>query len=176
MNVTRKIIILLTVIILLAFPLNSFAYTYNIVFQNVPPVILNWSCPVPASSTWPGITSKWNQPRDTGTNPHQGVDVGVAYDTEVYAVWNGWLSHLWSDTTGHAVSLLIDANNNGIKDDPTYYCRYYHLKEYGTSGYYYKGDLIGRSGYPSAPHLHFGGVTSTPQWYRNEVQYRWTSQ
>lgn len=176
MNLLKNFICLLILTIFLTLPAKAFGYSYSIVFQNAPPVTLNWGCPVPASSTWPGITSKWNQPRDTGTNPHQGVDVGVSYGTSVYAVWNGWLSYLYEDSTGYSVSLLIDANNNGIQDDPSYYCRYYHLKSWQGSGYYAKGTLIGYSGYSAAPHLHFGGTKSTSEWYRNEVQYRWTSQ
>lgn len=177
MILLRKVIsLLITLIIVLALPVQAFAYTYNIVFQNVPPVVINWGCPVPATTPWPSITSKWNQPRSIGTNPHQGVDVGVAYGTPVLAVWNGWLSYLWQDTTGIAVSLQIDANNNGVQDDPLYYCRYYHLSSWAGAGYYAKGARIGASGYATAPHLHFGGTNSTPQWYRNETQYRWTTE
>lgn len=114
--------------------------------------------------------------QDIGTNPHQGVDIGVSYGTSVYAVWNGWLSYGWEDSTGYNVILQIDANNNGVKDDPACYCRFYHLKSWNGAGYYAKGANIGTSGYPSAPHLHFGGANSSAQWYRNETQYRWTSQ
>lgn len=173
----RKVIsVLITLGIVLALPVQALAYTYNIVFQNAPPKILNWGCPLSAATPWPGITSKWNQPRNVGTNPHRGVDIGIAYGTPVLAVWNGWLTYLWRDTTGIAVSLQIDANNNGVKDDPLYYCRYYHLSSWTGAGYYAKGAKIGTSGYASAPHLHFGGTTSAPQWYRNEAQYRWTTQ
>jgi hypothetical protein len=158
----------------LAFPVGAFAYTYNYVFENVPPAVINWGCPL---NYWAGVTSKWNQPRDTGTNPHRGVDVGCSVGTGVYALWSGWLTYLWEDA-GIAASLQIDANSNGVKDDPAYYCHYYHLKSKKADGYYAKGKEIGTSGYPSAPHLHFGGVNgnSSPKWYRNETQYRWTSQ
>jgi len=116
MKTIRKLICLLTLMIMFILPLNAYAYTYNIVFQNTPPSLLDWGRPVPY---WAGITSKWNQPRDTGTNPHQGVDVGVDYGTEVYAVWNGWLTYLGQDSNGYNMGFLIDANNNGIQDDPS---------------------------------------------------------
>jgi murein DD-endopeptidase MepM/ murein hydrolase activator NlpD len=172
MKSLKKLICSFIFTITLALPINAYAYSYNVVFDNVPPSILNWGCPSP---TWAGINSKWEQPRPVGTNPHQGVDVQSSYGTEVYAVWNGWLSLLWEDSTGYNVQLKIDANNNGVQDDPTYYCRYYHLQNYGYPGYYSKGSLIGHSGYSSAPHLHFGGTYSSAKWYRNETQYRWTS-
>ncbi|MEQ2130681.1 hypothetical protein QTP99_12010 [Caldanaerobacter subterraneus KAk] len=38
------------------------------VFDNVPPAFINWGCPL---SYWAGVTSKWNQPRNVGTNPHE---------------------------------------------------------------------------------------------------------
>ncbi|MBE0447089.1 MAG: M23 family metallopeptidase [Actinobacteria bacterium] len=169
----KTLSLLMAFAILFALPAKSFAYTYNAIFGNVPPTIMQWGCPL---DTFALVTSKWNQPRSIGTNPHRGVDVRAAKGSNVRAVWRGWLTSIGT----YSVSLQVDANCDGIKNDAAYYCHYYHLSSKGASGYYGKGSIIGKSGDEGgalAPHLHFGGVNAnlSSKWYRNEVNYRWTS-
>lgn len=172
----KKLISLaLASLLLLLCPMTAFAYSYNEVFANVPPALLEWQKPLP---TWASVTSKWNQPRPSGTNPHRGIDLGASVGTPVYAVWSGWLTKIGSTSDGIDATFQLDLNNNGIKDDTAYYVNYYHLNTIQANGYYSQSKNIGTSGYPSAPHLHFGGISSgsySGKWYRNEVNYRWTS-
>ena len=166
----RVLSLFMAVSMLFALPVEAFAYTYNVVSGNVPPVMMQWGCPLDYFSP---VTSKWNQPRSVGTNPHRGVDLRACIGSNVRAVWNGWLTRC-----GDGVSLRIDINRNGIKDDAPYYCHYYHLSYKGASRYYQKGDVVGKSGDAgTGPHLHFGGTSSntSPIWYRNEVNYRYQS-
>ncbi|MDQ7795006.1 MAG: M23 family metallopeptidase [bacterium] len=166
-SVTAFAAVLLLLFLLPAGSLRAeITYSDRHVFENVPPAILAWACPVPQpGGFWPAVTSKWNQPRGVGTNPHQGIDVGVDEGTEVYAVWDGWLTHY-----GDGVILQLDVN-------PTYYVRYYHMAERGDPKRYKRGEPIGTSGTTEyGAHLHFGGTTdasTSPKWYRNEVNYRW---
>lgn len=146
---------------------------YNVRFGGVPPTILNWGNPHPS---WSSISSKWQQPRNEGTNPHRGVDDVAAYGIVTNAVWNGWVVH----SDAYTIRFLIDANNNGIKDDGNFYCNYQHLSSRKPAGYYVKGAEIGKTGDEGGelehPHLHFGATDSTGTlWYRNEVNYRWTT-
>ena len=159
---------------MLILPTGSFASTPNWVFSNVPPYgVINWNCPLNA---WRSVTSKWNQPRNVnGTNPHQGVDLDASMGTSVCAVWNGWLTN----TGTYSVRLQLDINNNNVQDDSdSVYCNYFHLSGKKPNGYYRKGAQVGASGDEGGkyePHLHFGGIDANSKWYRNEVNYRWTS-
>lgn len=172
MNRFKKLLPLLTLIaVMLVIPTGVFSYTYNQVFDNTPPNTLNWNCPL---SSWYGVTSKWDQPRSVGTNPHQGIDLAAPYGTSTKAVWDGWVTSIGT----YSISLKIDANSNGVQDDSTYYCYYYHLSAKKPNGYYAKGTEVASSGdeagaYPA--HLHFGGVSANSDWYRTEMNYRWTS-
>ncbi|MBP9019797.1 MAG: M23 family metallopeptidase [Bacteroidales bacterium] len=157
-------------IIVFSSPMIALAYSYSQVFENMPPATLNWACPL---SGWPTVTSSWNTPRDVGTNPHRGVDLSANF-VPIYAVWNGWLTQVGLYT----IRFQIDINNDGIKNDSVYYCEYYHLSARSSEGYYTKGAQIGTSGNEGGaydPHLHFGGASSDIRWYRNEINYRWTS-
>jgi hypothetical protein len=173
-KIKKLLPVLLISIIVFSSPIPALAYSYSHVFENVPPATLNWACPL---SGWPTVTSSWNTPRGVGTNPHQGVDLSANY-VPVYAVWNGWLILVGNYT----IDFQIDANNDGIKNDSVYYCEYYHLSAREPAKYYNKGAQIGISGTAgTGPHLHFGGACpdvehpDTTLWYRNEINYRWTS-
>jgi len=169
-KIKKLTLILLMLVIIFSAPMIALSYSYNQVFQNVPPAILNWACPL---NNWPLVTSSWNTPRSVGTNPHRGVDLSANF-VNIYAVWNGWLTLVGYYT----IRFQIDINNDGIKNDAVYYCNYYHLSQRNPEGYYNKGSIIGTSGNEGGqydPHLHFGGVDSSNRWYRNEVNYRWTS-
>lgn len=170
--VIKKMLTVLLVISLIM-PTAAFAYSYNHVFENVPPVIQQWGSPLP---TWAQVTSKWNQPRQvsSGSNPHQGIDLYANIGTRVNAVESGSMMHL---SYGYPLGVSLQVNTS-----PAYYVHYYHLETWEPAGYYYKGQKIATSGYyqqPSDAHLHFGGVTtnveSSRKWYRNEVNYRWTT-
>jgi murein DD-endopeptidase MepM/ murein hydrolase activator NlpD len=174
-NLKRLISLLIIGLLTILLPANAMAYSYTEVFANVPPQLMQWPTPLP---TWATINSKWNQPRSTGTNPHRGIDLAASVGTTVTAVWSGWLSQIGSNSNGIDATFQLDLNNNGIKDDAAYYVNYYHLNTISASGYYSQGKQIGTSGYPTAPHLHYGGTSAgsySALWYRNEVNYRWTS-
>ena len=167
----KLLILLVSILTLLVFSISVFAYSYTIVFSNVPPSILNWGCP---TNTWYGVNSKWNQPRSEGTNPHCGVDILAPYGSVLKSVWAGWTTNVGSYT----IQQNIDINNDGVKNDSTYYCYYYHLSSRKPAGYYSKGVQIGNTGNEGGTmgsHLHFGGLNSTSTWCRNETNYRWTT-
>jgi len=169
----KLLVLFIILVIVFSSPIIVLAYSYSQVFANIPPATLNWACPL---SGWPTVTSSWNTPRNIGTNPHQGVDLSANF-VPIYAVWNGWLTRIGSYT----IRFQIDINNDGIKNDSIYYCYYYHLSARSSEGYYTKGAQIGTSGNEGgayAPHLHFGGAITDSygtRWYRNEINYRWTS-
>lgn len=152
------------------------ASQYDVVFGNTPPTILNFRSPL---STFAGVNSKWNQPRNVkGTNPHNGVDLQATEDTPVYAPWAGWTTNI-TGAGPYDVQLQVDANNNQIKDDGDYYVRFYHLNSREAPGYKTQGQLIGKSGIQgtNSPHLHFGicSIIGGLKWLRNEVNYRYTT-
>jgi len=163
--------LIVTVVMFFSFSQSLFAYSYNEVFGNVPPYVLNWNCP---ASVWYSMNSKWNQPRTVGTNPHQGVDIAAPYGSRVNAVWYGWV-----ESTGtYSIRLRIDTNGNGVVDEAAYYCYYYHLSAKKPNGYYAKGAEVASSGNEGgtlAAHLHFGGINTSLKWCRNETNYRWTA-
>ena len=148
---------------------------YDIVFGNTPPSIVNFDSPL---SGFASVNSKWNQPRSTGTNPHNGVDLQAALNTNVYAPYAGWTTGI-AVAGSYDVEMLVDANNNRVKDDGDYRIRFYHLNSREPNGYKTQGALIGKSGNQSfsgqvPAHLHFG-ICSTEgglKWLRNEVNYR----
>ncbi|MBN2373429.1 peptidoglycan DD-metalloendopeptidase family protein [bacterium] len=117
---------------------------------------------------WAQVTSKWNQPRTIGTNPHQGVDLHCVKDTSVKAVWDGWLIKIDYNTA----MLQIDVNSDKIKNDPVYYCKYDHLESVASENYYEIGKEIGKSGIGgSGPHLHFGAISAQGKWFKNTDNY-----
>jgi hypothetical protein len=174
--------------VLIAAPFSVAAYTgpfsYSHVFENIPPRLsMHWGSPTP---TFRGITCKWNQPRDVGTNPHAGIDMDTALTnppTALLAVWCGWLREPLRTTTTEAfLTKLLDLNQNGIQDDPVMFVNYYHVHPHAAlngvpesparPGYYRRGDRIGSVG---SSHIHWGGTTAgsfTTRWFRNEVNYR----
>ncbi len=176
MKQKKALLIILVAALVLTQAIPALAYTYNIVFDGVPPATVNWGCPLP---TWATVTSKWNQPRDTGTNPHRGVDLAATVGTRVNAVYDGWLNaQIGSNSSGIDTTFQLDINSDGVKNDSAVFCNYYHLNTKGANAYYRKGEQVGTSGYPSAPHLHYGATSANSYsalWYRNEVNYRWTS-
>lgn len=156
------------------------ASAYDIVFGNTPPSIVNFISPLSTTSTsgFVGVNSKWNQPRSTGSNPHNGVDLQASLNTNVYAPYAGWATGI--NVTGpYDVQFLVDANKNGIQDDGDYYIRFYHMNSRESNGYKTQGQLIGKSGNQGGvpAHLHFGicSVNSGLRWLRNEVNYRYLS-
>lgn len=153
------------------------ASAYDIVFGNTILPLLTFNSPLSSTSSsgFVNVNSKWNQPRTSGTNPHNGVDLQAALDTPVYAPWAGWVIGI--NVVGNAdIQFLVDANNDRVQNDGDYYVRFYHLNSREANGYKTKGALIGYSGnqggYPA--HLHFGicSISGGLKWFRNEVNYR----
>lgn len=143
----------------------------TITFGGAPSTIVYFISPLP---TYAGVNSKWNQPRSTGTNPHNGVDLNASVNTNVYAPYNGWIEHI-TGAGGTDIQFVVDVNNNYTKDSSDYAVRFYHLNSREATGYVSQGDLIGKSGSKgtSAAHLHFGIYDRTNYlWLRNEVNYR----
>lgn len=154
------------------------ASAYSIVFGNTPPSTVNFISPLSTTSTsgFVGVNSKWNQPRSTGSNPHNGVDLQASLNTNVYAPYAGWATGI--NVTGpYDVQFLVDANKNRVQDDGDYYIRFYHMNAREGNGYKTQGQLIGKSGNQGGvpAHLHFGicSVNSGLKWLRNEVNYRY---
>ena len=155
----------------------TYASAYSVVFGDVPPSVVAFNSPLSSSSTsgFVYVNSKWNQPRSTGTNPHNGVDLQASINTSVYAPYAGWLTGI-NVVGSYDIEFLVDANNNKQKDDGDYRIRFYHMNAREADGYKAKGALIGKSGNQGGvpAHLHFG-VCSTSnglRWLRNEVNYR----
>ncbi|MGN7454306.1 M23 family metallopeptidase [Paenibacillus pasadenensis] len=171
------IMMLSFVLVTFIFPAGVFAADYSIVFGNTPPSIVNFNSPLSNSSSagFAAVNSKWNQPRSSGTNPHNGADLQAALNTNVYAPYDGWATGI-TVTGSYDIDFLVDANNNNVKDDGDYHVRFYHMNSRETDGKKSQGALIGKSGNQGdvPPHLHFG-VCSTSgglKWLRNEVNYR----
>jgi murein DD-endopeptidase MepM/ murein hydrolase activator NlpD len=143
---------------------------------------------------WPGVTSKWNQPRDvSSTTPHQGVDLNMAKGTPVYPIWPGWIVYQSGRQPGSTslypagatsstweLVMVLDWNNNGVNDDAVY-VKYDHLEHVGyvTSSTTRVGvaTQIATSGdeggaYLNSPHLHFGIIWPYSSSTRNG---EWTS-
>lgn len=127
-------------------------------------------------SNYANVNSKWSQPRSTGTNPHNGVDLHATVNTDVYAPYNGWTTAI-NITGSYDIEFIVDANGNGVQDSSDYRVRFYHMNDREALGYKTKGQKIGKSGNQgtNAAHLHFGistGSGSSLKWWRNEVNYR----
>ncbi|MBS3886074.1 MAG: hypothetical protein KGZ56_03365 [Dethiobacter sp.] len=181
----KKLAMLRSLAVFLAFslvilPPMAAAYTgpfrYQHVFENLPPRIsMNWGSPTP---TFRGITSKWNEPRDVGTNPHPGIDVDTVSGLALLAVWCGWLQapSLGSNAMGVDFTKRLDLNQNRIVDDPPMFINYYHANSVFSPGYYQRGHQIGTTG---QSHIHWGGTAAGPyntRWFRNEIHYRWLAE
>jgi murein DD-endopeptidase MepM/ murein hydrolase activator NlpD len=172
--VRKQLLAALIVILFVAtIPLEALAVDYTIVFDNIPPSIVNFGSPL---STYAGVNSKWNQPRGSGTNPHNGVDLQAGVNTETKAPYAGWQSGV-KVAGDYDILFLVDANNNRAKDDGDYYIRFYHMNAREPDGYRSKGDKIGASGDKGGvpAHLHFGICSETGgiKWLRNEPNYRY---
>lgn len=141
------------------------------------------------------VTSKWQQPRDQGTTPHQGTDIAAPMNTPVHPVYAGWIvnqdGYNSNGTcclrgTGDAFELImqLDVNDNGIQDDAVY-LKYDHVERVGfrsNNVYLTPADQVATSGDEDgvyAPHLHFGLLNprsgSTGRWTGLEHHYSWVA-
>jgi murein DD-endopeptidase MepM/ murein hydrolase activator NlpD len=141
------------------------------------------------------VTSKWQQPRDEGTSPHQGTDLRAPMNTPVYAPYYGWIVGqdgyntsgvccIRESTGSFEVILRLDVNDNNIQDDAVY-LKFDHVERVGfrtTGSPVTPSDQVATSGdenglYPTAPHLHFGPLNprdgSTGRWTGLERHYTW---
>lgn len=104
------------------------------------------------------VSSKYNQPRNEGTNPHRGTDLLSPFGRPVHAVWNGWV--VYANAAQHEVDIRLDVNQNYLEDDNVY-VRYDHLSEVNVIEGQPVSQIqrIGKSGNEGgsvAAHLHFG--------------------
>ena len=150
------------------------------------------------TEVWYRVNSKWQQPRDEGTTPHQGVDLGSGVGTRVYPVYNGWIVYqsgrrsdgtcCFTDASGQTLwemILQLDVNDDGIQNDAVYH-KYDHLERVGyrsTGVYVSTADMVATSGnengqYTGA-HLHFGNLNprsgQTGRWTGMERHYGWSA-
>ncbi len=162
----------IAVLAIISAPIGALAADYSITFDDYPVSIVNYDSPL---ATYSVVTSKWNQPRSIGTNPHNGVDLRASIGTTVYAPYNGWITHI-SGVGGTDIAFIVDVNKNVVMDDGDYKIRFYHLNSRQPEGYKVKGLQIGSSGDKgtSQPHLHFGNCASSGgvRWFRTEPNYR----
>ncbi len=141
------------------------------------------------------VTSKWQQPRDQGTSPHQGTDIGAPMNTPVYAGYYGWIVNqdgynsngtccLRGTGDPYEVILRLDVNDNSVQDDDVY-MKYDHVQRVGfrsTGAYVTPSDQVATSGNENgayAAHLHFGLLNprsgSTGRWTGIEHHYSWVT-
>lgn len=172
---------LLIVLILVMLSTSVYATHYDIKFGGVGPGASTLDLITPISG-YPVVTSSYNEPRDIGTNPHNGIDIRAYMNTRVNAICDGWVTHQ-NDTSTYYLRLRCDVNGNGVNDDDLE-IYYNHLEDVGfvsNNVYISAGTKVAESGDENgavAPHLHFGTRTyrsGTYVWMRNEPYYRWTS-
>lgn len=117
------------------------------------------------------ISSPWNEPRNVGTNPHNGTDYAVPTGTNVYAVKSGSsvrfagnysTAYTCSDGSTEyikSIELNHDMDGNGTAETGVY-SRNLHMSSYvystGTTGIRYD-QVIGKSGDSGCvgAHLHW---------------------
>jgi hypothetical protein len=167
----KKCIGMLLLVMLVVPNTMVFAANYDQRFFEVPGTdsYANAKSPLRTTSggdNWAKVTSKTNQPRTSGTNPHVGTDLSTAGLTPaVYPIFRGkvvGVNHTVSSQLG-SVILNHDIDGNGTFDD--YYVEYLHINPNGSDenngvGF---GDVFNTSEsigtvdiwreYP--PHLHF---------------------
>lgn len=132
------------------------------------------------SELYPGITSKYNNPRSMTSSPHGGVDFSAVVDTPVYPLSSGQVVYVHKDaidpTYGYYVIIRLDVNRDNTLDNA--YARYAHLNEIyvNMDDKINTGTQIGLSGSTAtpAPHLHVDmrdnnssptGVTHSLPWH-----------
>lgn len=141
------------------------------------------------------VFSKWQQPRDVGTSPHQGADIGAPMNTPLYPTYYGWIVNqdgyysngtccLRGTGSSFEVILQLDVNDNNVQDDAVY-MKYDHVERVGfrsTGSFVTPSDQIATSGDENGgvgPHLHFGPINprsgSTGRWTGLERHYGWVA-
>jgi murein DD-endopeptidase MepM/ murein hydrolase activator NlpD len=140
------------------------------------------------------VNSKWQQPRDTGTTPHQGVDLQAASGTPIFPIHPGWVAFRHGRnssgvccvaTPGAAptdqweIILELDWNNDGVRNDAVF-AKYDHIEQVWVTDdeQVFAGHQIGTSGSEAGAygaHLHFGILNprlgNTGRWTGMERHY-----
>jgi murein DD-endopeptidase MepM/ murein hydrolase activator NlpD len=158
------------------------AASYAVVFGNLTSAAGTLTLGLPHAALY-DVTSKFNQPRDlgglSGTNPHQGTDLGAPYGTPVLAPWDGWVTS--ANASRYEMFLYLDLDGDGVRNDNAH-LKFDHLSSISVaSGRVSKGTRVaysGNEGGAYAAHLHFGlrkdlnGDGTSDVWIRNEPYYR----
>jgi hypothetical protein len=140
------------------------------------------------------VNSKWLQPRDTGTTPHQGVDLQAALGTPIFPIHPGWVAFRHGRnrsgvccvaTPGATVEqeyeiiLELDWNNDAVRNDAVF-AKYDHIEQVWVADneQVFAGHQIGTSGNEDGnygAHLHFGILNprlgNTGRWTGMERHY-----
>ncbi|QYR22230.1 M23 family metallopeptidase [Paenibacillus sp. sptzw28] len=189
----NRFFFLVLLVALTSLPLSAFAADYSHVFEErygtgsyLPSG--NARSPIRSGSNdvWSRVNSKVNQPRSSGTNPHQGTDLQAAAGTPVYPILPGKVVAVNHDTSSQLGSVILDHDINGNGTYDGYYVRYLHINPTGDS---ITGIKIGDTFTTSqsigvvdtqksyAPHLHFHMTTSTASLtYKLYGFYRWVTE
>lgn len=135
------------------------------------------------TTSYPGVNSKWNQPRHSGTNPHQGTDFNLTYGQKFVLPYAGFIVQS-NGLTGKDANFIVmlDVNGNKIKDDSVWLDVWHTQIDSNISlnTWYQKGTTIAtvqqylNSNGTRSDHLHFGTVHDTSyQIYGPMHTYYW---
>jgi murein DD-endopeptidase MepM/ murein hydrolase activator NlpD len=156
-------------------------------FTGMHDTVAVWSPTRTASGaeTYFPVNSKWQQPRDTGTTPHQGVDLAAGMGTPVHPIDRGWIVFQAEANGGadeYELIIRLDWDYDGLQNDDVY-VKYDHLQYVGywpTGALVYPSDQVatsGNEGGHQSVHLHFGTLypkfsgSNTGRWTGMERLY-----
>ena len=162
----KCIIFILILILTIANSVNVFAYTYDSYekFYYTGSFYGSWYLYSPFrdgsnNQLYPGVTSKYNNPRSLTSSPHGGVDFTASVGTNVYPLAAGQVIYVNSSIDpdfGKYVVVRYDVNQDGYLD--SVYGRHAHLNVINVSQNQsvYASTLLGQSGSSgtTAAHLH----------------------
>ena len=121
------------------------------------------------TSGYPRINSKWNQPRSSGSNPHQGTDFNLVQGDKFVLPYGGSIIYTNSSSGQSATFVvMLDVNGNGLRDDSVWLRVRHTQKDSNISlnTHYPKGTVVATiqdyngdgNTTTSGDHLHFGVV------------------
>lgn len=106
---------------------------------------------------WPKVTSKWNQPRGVGSNPHRGTDLGIGLGSPVFAPYGGCVDSTGTSESGQKLALRLDTDSDTVCTDNFLWLQFLHIDPDDTTPgrYFSKGQRVGAV---TSNHLYFGLV------------------